>query len=669
MQTTISPAQTAAVPPPLPARRLPARAHLAVPGVLTAVFCFRAGGFFPFWIAPAVIALCLLLVLRITVASRPFAGWTPATSVAALGGAGLASWALASELWSGAPDRALHEFDRALLYTGLLVLMAMAPRRRGDLAVVLRWVLLALVAVCVAGLASRLAGDVFPISGRFAAERLSFPLTYWNAMGMACALACVLALQAASGAQEPRWVRVLASAALPITAVALYFTFSRGAIAGALLAVLAYVVLGASRRLLFTAAAAGPAVVLALVAAWHADQLATIYYAESHGAAQGHRVALALAASVLLAGGLRAALLSLEARTLTRPARMPSRRSLAQVAVAAAIVAAAVAVAAGVPARVADEARSFGTGAFVPETGDARDRLVRVQSSGRPQVWGAALDAFGAQPLHGTGAGTFKLTWQERRTTGLDVTDAHSLYFETLSELGIVGGLLLAAMLLTPLVVAARRLTGPERHAHAAFVAAGLALLVHAGVDWDWEMPGVFSWYFGAAGVVLARSVLRVSAGELGRLPRVVAGLACLVLALTPALIMSAESRLGQAQAAFHDGDCPRAVNAALGAIEALPRAAAFEIVGYCDLRARQYGLALKAMQSAHDRDPDNWQYLYGVAVAQAIGRTGDPAATAAAALRRNPQEPLARALARALDTPSPAKRFRAAAGAKVPHE
>ena len=73
------------------------------------------------------------------------------------------------------------------------------------------------------------------------------------------------------------------------------------------------------------------------------------------------------------------------------------------------------------------------------------------------------------------------------------------------AELGWIGVVLLAVALAVPLVVAAVRL----RRARAAtptraFLAAGIALLVHAAVDWDWEMPALFVWFFGAAGVVLA---------------------------------------------------------------------------------------------------------------------------------------------------------------------
>ena len=63
------------------------------------------------------------------------------------------------------------------------------------------------------------------------------------------------------------------------------------------------------------------------------------------------------------------------------------------------------------------------------------------------------------------------------------VRDAHSLYLETAAELGLVG---LAALLALfgGVVVAARRARTP------AAAAALAAWAVHAGVDWDWELPG-----------------------------------------------------------------------------------------------------------------------------------------------------------------------------------
>jgi hypothetical protein len=449
---------------------------------------------------------------------------------------------------------------------------------------------------------------------------------------------------------------------------ALYFSFSRGAIAAFAVGLVLYVALARSRGLVFTALAAAVPLAATLWAAWSADLLASASYFRGDGPAQGHRVALVLIAAVLVAAGSRAALSGLERRWLAAPPWL-SRQSAVRLVVAGLVVVVAAGVTLGAPGKIADQAHTFATGEFAPDTGDARDRLTSVRSSGRPALWETAFDAFRAEPVHGSGAATFALLWQRRPDSWFAVTDGHSLYTETLGELGFVGAVLLLVLLLTPVAIALRRLGGSERHAYAAFAAAGAMLLVHAAIDWDWEMPALFAWYFGTAGVVLARrteAVVTTVDGDAPRVRRVVAGLGCLVLAVTPALVAESESRLDAAAAAFARRDCPAAVDSALGALDVLQRAAAHEIIGYCDLRSRQNGLALRAMAAAHRADPDNWRYLYGLAVAQALsGR--DPRAAADAALRRNPHEELARSLARAMRSPSVRKRYRAAARARIP--
>jgi hypothetical protein len=167
--------------------------------------------------------------------------------------------------------------------------------------------------------------------------------------------------------------------------------------------------------------------------------------------------------------------------------------------------------------------------------------------------------------------------------------------------------------------------------------------------------------------VVLARPEAEPGAAvEPGRLPRLVAGLACLVVAITPVRVVSSQTALDRASAAFARGDCRTGVDAALSADDAMPRAAAFAILGYCDLRAGQNELALRAMASARAHDPHNWEYAYGDALARAIaGR--DPRPAADAALRLDPLEPMARSLARAMRAPRAAARYRAAARAPVP--
>src|SRR5262249_48694359 len=78
--------------------------------------------------------------------------------------------------------------------------------------------------------------------------------------------------------------------------------------------------------------------------------------------------------------------------------------------------------------------------------------------------------------------------WYRHRRVAVGVQDAHSLYLETLAELGAVGLALLLFALATPVraAVAARR-----RPYVAGAFGAFAAFAAHAAVDWDWELPAV----------------------------------------------------------------------------------------------------------------------------------------------------------------------------------
>jgi O-antigen ligase len=101
----------------------------------------------------------------------------------------------------------------------------------------------------------------------------------------------------------------------------------------------------------------------------------------------------------------------------------------------------------------------------------------------RAWYWHVAWQEAGERPVAGRGAGTFELVWLEQQPIGASVRDAHSLYLETLTELGLVGLALLALALAPPLFAASR--------ATSAAAGAYVAYLLHAGADWDWEMPAV----------------------------------------------------------------------------------------------------------------------------------------------------------------------------------
>ena len=119
------------------------------------------------------------------------------------------------------------------------------------------------------------------------------------------------------------------------------------------------------------------------------------------------------------------------------------------------------------------------------------------------------------------------------------------------------------------------------------------------------------------------------------RLTRVLAGLACLALVLTPVLMYRSTRALERSVTAFETGDCVTAVDAALDSIDALSvLAEPFEVLGYCDARAGRGDLAIRAMRSAQARDPDGWEFAYGLAVTEALAGRNPRAAVARAPAR-----------------------------------
>ena len=108
-----------------------------------------------------------------------------------------------------------------------------------------------------------------------------------------------------------------------------------------------------------------------------------------------------------------------------------------------------------------------------------------VSLGDRPAYWNVALADASEHIVLGSGAGSYDDYWLEHRSITAYVRDAHNLYLETAAELGIVGVALLLVALGAPLAAA----RAGDRRLVATATAAYIAFLVHAGLDWDWEMP------------------------------------------------------------------------------------------------------------------------------------------------------------------------------------
>jgi O-antigen ligase/polysaccharide polymerase Wzy-like membrane protein len=612
-----------------------------LPGAIVVYFSFSSGGFFPSSVGFATLLVIQMLVLRVLVVEQPFAGYTRRFGVVACLLTGYAGWTLASQLWSDTQDRALIEFDRALLYLALFVLFGLLPRPKWRMPWITRGLAAAIAFVCTCALITRALPHVWPTDPGFADNRLSFPLTYWNSLGILAAIGAVLLLGILANPAEHRLVRAGAAAFVPITATTLLFTFSRGAILAAIIGVVVYLCVARSSSLVSAVIAVGPPTAVALVVAYDANLLATLDPTQPGAIPQGRTVAITVLACALGAAVLRLLTLRLDRRLAARK-RAPwtrQRRLATAGALGAVIVIAAVAV--GVPGWIEREYQGFNSAPT--QSQDLRSRLTDPSSNGRTDHWHAAFQGFSDAVFKGHGAGTYQFTWNRERRTTVAVVDAHSLYFEVLSELGIVGFTLLVLTIGTILFSLFRRIQGPNRMTYAALFAAAVAWALHAGIDWDWEMPAVTAWFFAIGGAAVAGRATKRKVEPMGDRGRIPIAAALLVVAVTPALLMLSQYRLQAAANAFDKGEWKAATSDATDSINILAvRAEPYQILGYGDLSNGRVNEAIEAMKKAVDYEPRNWEFRYSLAIAQAhAGIDPLPQLNKAAAL--NPREPLVR--------------------------
>lgn len=640
--------------PPAPLVSLSMLGLALIPGALTAYLAFQSGGFFPG--APALVAanLALLLAARAALWRRPLEGVGPALLVATVALAGFAAWTLASSGWSAAPARAVPEYVRVLCYLLALVAFGVLPysARR------LRWMAYgfaaAIVGVCAAAFVSHTLPDLLHRPTPIQADRLSYPLNYWNALGLLAGLGVVLCGHFACDARGNWAVRVAGAAAVPLLSVTLFFTFSRGAGWATVVAVAVYLVVARPRGALAGALATAPPAALALTAANPATALTSPSPLASTAVAAGHEVALVVAGCVLAAGAIRALLLPLDRRML----RMHLPRGLSRplrAGAGAAALAAGIALSAWlhVPEVVADKYRDFNSDETRP--GDSgSSRFLSASDNGRRDHWQVALAAFRRAPLHGEGADTFEIAWMRDRYNPAPAQDAHSLYLETLGELGVPGLAALATCLLLLLGGLARRARGPDRALFGALLAAGVAWALAAAVDWAWEVPAVTLWLFAFGGAALARAPddeARAARSGKARVAgvalRALAVAGCVAVAMLPARLAVSEAHLEQSIEELEAGNCTTARGNARSALDALGRRAApHHVIGWCELRERRFAAAAQSFARGLRHDPHSWALRQASAVARAAAGL-DPRADARLAAHLNPGNALVQATAR----------------------
>ncbi|MFZ1153896.1 MAG: O-antigen ligase family protein, partial [Solirubrobacteraceae bacterium] len=582
---------------------------------------FNAGGYFPS--APGFVAVVFAqaLVLRTMLAARPFEGFSRALAIPLAGLVLYAAFQLTSALWSHATAHTLDSFARTLLYVLAFVLFGSVRYTRQRAGWVLRALVAGLAAVCLIGLISRVLPHAWPTSSSFFANRLNYPITYWNAEGMIAAIVLILGFHLSADRTEHWSVRVLAAAILPAIAATLLLTFSRGAMGVAAIGLLAYCLLTRFNTLPTALLAVLPPVAIALRSAWEATALATNHPTDPAAISQGHHVALVVGACMVGAGLLRCVLLLADQQIAQLAiVRTPPQRAVrVGVGIGAGLVILAVALAAGAEGFAHRQYDKFVNGTNERHVTQIRDRLTDPANDGRLPLWQAALDIYDTQKLRGTGAGTYQQHYPRFRTVSTYVVDAHSLYLQSLAELGVVGFVLILVVVLGVLGGLGARIRGPDRALYAALFAMSLAWAVHQAFDWDWQMPAVTLGVFILAGVALARP--NDGKAGLSGLPagRTLVALGWLVLAVGPLLVGISYARLQRSGEELKQGDCASARQEALSSLSlSAKRPQAYTIIGVCDLQEGFAQAAVPAMTQAAKLEPESWEEQYWLTVARA---------------------------------------------------
>ena len=417
-------------------------------------------------------------------------------------------------------------------------------------------------------------------------------------MGMFCGLGAILLTHLTASEREPAAVRVAAAAALPVVAVTLYFTFSRGGIAATL----------AGARPLRGARAparAGRARCPPSGCRWRsrcsARTARTCSPATSSPgrtrASRGRTLFVVVIGCVVAAAALRA--LALRARPAAgadrgRPAGAPRRlrghrgRRGARARGRDRRVR---------PARPHRRAALHG----VRRARDARPATPATCARGSPTSTTTAASRTGGSrstpptqhPWRGVGAGTYRLLWEhEPPAPPVKVVDGA---LALLRDAGRAG--------LDRRRPARDRARGPARGGRLAARGARGGTRTRPS-----SPPGSRCWSTrtstgtgrcprSSSGTSArpgwsSRRPSRAPAAcpSRARLTRLLAGLACLLLALTPVTVAFSQLRLNRSVEAFERGDC--ATRDRRGARTASTRcsvqAEAFEVLGWCDARAGQ---------------------------------------------------------------------------------
>jgi hypothetical protein len=625
---------------------------------LVTYLALRDGGYDTVVRSEVGIAIWWIILLAALAGSVPLRfgrrGWA---AILLLGG--FAIWTALASTWSQSPEQSVMEIGREAAYLGFLVI-ALALQGRAPARHTINGVACAIGLVTVLALLSRLHPQAFPVNVQFrflgadAGRRLSYPLNYWNALAAFVAIGVPLFVALAIGARTAL-ARSVAAAMLPLSALCIYLTVSRGGVLELGVGIAVFMLL-APRRI--DAAVSGLlGIIGSAILVWAAQQRPAIQTGLRNTPALHAGAELLLLTVVVCSGvALLQAAVTLVARNYRRPAWLaPNRRTTTRAALVAGVLALIVAVGVGVPGKLDHVWQQFKapTGAVVPTNGSTViGRLGAINGNGRYQYWVAAGHAFEKHPVGGIGPGTFQFWWAEHATVAGPVLNAHSLYMETLAETGVIGLALLLGLFLLVIVVAIRRaLREPDSiRLWVAAAAAGFAtFMAAAALEWVWQMAAIVAVVMALAAVILAGRddalpldlADRADDAAAPAKPRMRAAVVAwaLIAVLAISVPLAGTIALRDSQTAANQGNLSAAYNDARVAAKLQPYAASPYLQEALVLElGNRLGPAVRAARIATAKSPTDWKtWLTLARIESEAGQERRAVAALAVARRLNP--------------------------------
>ena len=641
-------------PGPLPG--VPLAVVFLVPlGIAVGLSPFFSGYYDATTWVPAALGL-VTIVAAGAIARPPRVG--PQAALVLIGLAGLGLLALASSLWADSIEQAVVEGNRLLAYAVLVGALLITVRdRRAAI-----WLLgtIAATAVVVAGWTLvRMLGD--DAASLFVAGRLDAPLGYIN--GQASFYLLTLWILIAVAERRRAALAGVALGAATAVASLLVLSQSRGiavAAAASVVLVLALVPGRTRRACALLLLAAGVGLAAPTLVDVYASGPGRIDTAAANGAAS----------AALVAGAAVGLLWALATFAVNRAGRLePSLRRLAVagvVAVGVALGGAALVEQASIRTTLGEQYRAFVRLGIEPQgsaTPGARPTTRLASGAGtRYDYWRIAWQAWREHPVAGVGAGNYDKSYFARRATTEDVRQPHSIELQALSELGLLGAALLAALLGGIAWGAWRAAHAARESATARFVCvAGVgsvaAWLVHTSVDWIHLLPGVTAIALAAAVTLLAPAWGRAPAAEpdaaraRGR-PRVAPALAVGALIVVASVSLSRQGLADHFRSRAQDALAARPADALTEADRALRLDAesveAYYVKAAALARFGRGATARATLLEAARREPRDfvtWTLLGDLAVR--MGDLDDARRLYRRALDLNPRDPSLRELAR----------------------